>query len=810
MTVIFVGEMVNLVALLLVAIAFQEPAQISGIVQDENSQPVAGVEVVLRSSNLTRITERTTTDDLGKFRFDATPSGQYTLDFDRTGFFRLSGYSLDVRPGSNEIMVVLNHEYELRSDLDVLSTPHEIVPQQMRHEEQLAGYEIREDPVPSSHNLKNALPALPQVVQDSTGQLHVAGARAEDTLYTLDGFQINNPANGTFDVRVNVDSVREADMSTGRYGAQFANAGTGVLALQTDTGDDHRRFRITNFLPSLSLERGPHLGNWFPRVNFSGPLKKGRLWFSDGASTQHDFTLVHELTPGSDISQQWSGDNLLRGQYNLTPSQSLQGNFLYNGSKATRVGLNAFAPASTTVDIHAHRYFVSARDQIIINNGLIEIGVASDTNRADRLPQGSEAYLLTPAGPRGNYFESQVQKSARWQGLADATLSDRHWRGTHEFRFGFNIDRTRLDQASKRSPVDVQQLDSATVRQVTFLGNGSVSVSTRQSGSYAQDAWQMRRDLILQSSFRIDENDFIGKFTPQPRFVLNWIPGQHSSKFSIGWGLYYQPIYSSLIAQAHDQSRRDILIDIQQNSSQAILTSFRTGQDLRQPFFEMGSAEWQQQWNERTSSSVHLMQRTQHHGLSYEDASSDPLVRDMQLADRRKDRYDSAELMLRRSLRAGSDVMVDYTYSRARSNQVFNYSTADLVIAAQAGGRLPWDAPHRVISRGDFPTKIWALLFTYFAEYHTGFPFSAVNSRYVVVGIPNSDRYPAYFSLNVGAEKRFPFHRRQWAVRLSVINVTGYHSFNAVVNNVDAPNFHTFAGGQSRAFTFRLRLVGRS
>jgi hypothetical protein len=39
--------------------------------------------------------------------------------------------------------------------------------------------------------------------------------------------------------------------------------------------------------------------------------------------------------------------------------------------------------------------------------------------------------------------------------------------------------------------------------------------------------------------------------------------------------------------------------------------------------------------------------------------------------------------------------------------------------------------------------------------------------------------------------------------------LTGHGNPTAVVNNIDAPNFLTFAGGQRRAFTARLRLVGR-
>jgi hypothetical protein len=61
--------------------------------------------------------------------------------------------------------------------------------------------------------------------------------------------------------------------------------------------------------------------------------------------------------------------------------------------------------------------------------------------------------------------------------------------------------------------------------------------------------------------------------------------------------------------------------------------------------------------------------------------------------------------------------------------------------------------------------------------------------------------------MNLGLEKRFPFKGHEWAVRISGINITGHNNPDSVVNNVDAPNFLTYAGGQRRAFTFRLRLV---
>src|SRR5207302_7929612 len=122
------------------------------------------------------------------------------------------------------------------------------------------------------------------------------------------------------------------------------------------------------------------------------------------------------------------------------------------------------------------------------------------------------------------------------------------------------------------------------------------------------------------------------------------------------------------------------------------------------------------------------------------NVSTNPFREDLNLNNSRRDRYRSIELSLRRSLDDKGDVMIDYTYSRARSNKIFDYTLEDFVLTPQASGPLAWDAPHRLISRGALQTNLWKLLFSYFAEYHTGFPFSAVNSQYQLVATPNGFR----------------------------------------------------------------------
>src|SRR6266851_1588467 len=91
----------------------------------------------------------------------------------------------------------------------------------------------------------------------------------------------------------------------------------------------------------------------------------------------------------------------------------------------------------------------------------------------------------------------------------------------------------------------------------------------------------------------------------------------------------------------------------------------------------------------------------------------------------------------------------------------------------------------------------------------SGYPFSVVNLQQQLVGAPNSMRFPAYASVNVGLEKKFAFRGYLWAVRGEAVNALDRQNPDTVVNNIDAPNFGMFSGGQGRAFRGRLRLVGK-
>ena len=142
---------------------------------------------------------------------------------------------------------------------------------------------------------------------------------------------------------------------------------------------------------------------------------------------------------------------------------------------------------------------------------------------------------------------------------------------------------------------------------------------------------------------------------------------------------------------------------------------------------------------------------------------------------------------------------------RQRGNQ---YTVDNPVLAPQAGGPLPWDAPNRFLAWGWAPIeKKWFPGFLQpivgetdaqvLLDYHTGFPFSLADDTGNLVGLPESRRFPAFATLNFALERRFPFRGYLWAWRVGLINALDRSNPNVVNSDIDSPQFLTYQRGQA-------------
>jgi len=788
-----------------------EFAECAGVIVDENGVPIAAAKVMLQSG--TGPTFRTETDGAGRFLLRNLPAGDYKVEARKEGFFVLAGQTVTLRAGSNEVSLTLKHAEELHEQVQVTAAANQIDTQDTAQRETLTAREIRDIPVPNSHVLQQSLAAMPQVVQDNFGGLHIAGARSGETQYLLDGFEIGDPVNNTLGARFNVDATRAAEVQTGRIGAGYAHSGASVLNLETPDGDDKWRFGTTNPIPGIDIQQGVRLGDWYPRFTFSGPIQRGRFWFSDAISLQHTFTLVRELPHDSNTATAWAGDNLFRLQYNFSPKHILHGSFLYNRTQDQSLGLDPLNPESTTVDLHQQRSFVSLKDQIWLYDTLIELGVAADSEGLDFFPQGTAPYILLVNGTRGNFFERLHEHGTRVQGLFNVIAASRHWHGTHQVSMGANIAGLEFRQAATRGEIQALRADGTLVRQSTFAGPGSPQATNTQVGGYAQDNWSFTKRLVLQAGLRTDWDRFTQSAMLEPRLSGNLLPfGDDGAKLSLGWGIYNAPLNLSVIEQSLDQRQIDTFFDSTGTvpaGGPAISQFVLPASGLRQPRFTTTSAGWQQKIRRNTLVGLELLARNGYHGFVYVDQNPAQSGGTFLLQDSRKDRYRAATVTLRHIFSEDAEVYGAYTRSRARTNEVLNPGLGSIFFAAQQSAPLAWDAPNRLLTWGWTPTHIWKIQFSYFFEYRTGYPFSIVNLQQQLVGPPNSSRFPAYENLNLALERKFALRGYLWAARIEMVNALGHKNPNVVVNNIDAPNFGQLSGGQRRALTARVRFAGR-
>src|SRR5262249_48932218 len=101
-----------------------DPADCTGVVQDENGVPVAAAEVKLDDG--AGHSYRTQTDGAGRFTFRGLLPGDYKAEVGKKGFFLLAGQAVTLHAGNNELSLLLNHEQEIREQVQVTAPSNQI------------------------------------------------------------------------------------------------------------------------------------------------------------------------------------------------------------------------------------------------------------------------------------------------------------------------------------------------------------------------------------------------------------------------------------------------------------------------------------------------------------------------------------------------------------------------------------------------------------------------------------------------------------------------------------------------------------
>jgi hypothetical protein len=796
---------------------------VSGRVLDETGKAVAGARVEVRPDTGGAAVS-VTSDHSGNFEISLQEPGKYRIDAWREGFFRLSASHTDLREGANQVTLTLNHLQEFAESVDVVYSPPAIDPAETGERKELNTVEILTVPYPAPHDLRNALPMFQGVVKDNAGHLHVNGGETHQTNYTLDGFNISDPVTGRFEARLNIDSVRSLELQSSRFGADKGRASAGTVDVQTKMGDDRWRFGGTNFVPGVSAQGGLHINKWTPRLELSGPLARSRVWLYNGFDTFYDRDTIHGLPRGEDRTRALTSNNLTRVQANLTPSNIFTAGLLVNYFHARRAGLSFLNPAETTTN-RRHRFVMTTiRDQAYFARGaLVDFGFADSRMTTLQTPLGESVYEITPFGNSGNYYVHLDRHSNRQQWTANVFLPVVEAAGAHQLRLGVDFQRDSFRQETLRHDYRVLRTDFTMARHVTFEGDPFQRRRNFAGSHYILDQWTPRAGLVLEAGLRTEWDQVVRRVLWSPRVAAAWAPeALGGTKLAAGYGIFHDALSLGLLTRHQDQVSYSTFFERNGAPRRDPLKTafFLDERELRVPRYRSLSFSAERKLPFEFYGRAGYTQRTGDRSFTFVNPADSPEAPGyFFLRNCRNDSYRAFELALRRTF-GRFEWSAGYTRSSARTDAVVDYSLENPIFGPQAPGPFPWDAPHRFLMWGWAPVPKNVLPrwlagivretdAVYLVERRSGFPFSAVNEEGFLAGPPNSLRLPSYLSVNLHFERKFRALHYLWAWRFGFNNITNNGNPNTVNNNIDSPAFLAYGRGQSRAFTVRLRLVGR-
>src|ERR1700722_19271303 len=716
-------------------------------VVDEDGLPVSDAEVTLSTPGSSPL--HLQTDYAGRCAYTLKSDLPYQLRVQKPGFYQAFEDQTDAR--RQTIEVKLAHEQVVRQEVNVVSSTPGIDTEQTSDKTTFNTPEIVNIPYQTSRDIRNLLPFTPGVVQDGTGQIHIAGSETYATLDLLDGFDIRSPVSGELAMRVSADAVRSIDTETTRYPVNFGKATGGVVAFYTGMGDNKFRFNTTDFFPSFRQANGLRFDKFVPRFTVSGPIVRNRAWFFDGLELEYDNIYIQELPSNADTNHLSRGSNLAKAQVNVSPGNILSAGLLFNDYHSPYDGLSTLVPQDSTTRRDTIAWFPFLRDQYAFANGaLLQAGVGVVRFRDGYEPHGDRPYEITPALSQGSYFENAISHSEREQGTATLYLQPRHWEGRHDLEAGIDIDHIGFDESVFRSPVSYLRENGTLLRRSTFPAQTPFTRHNFETGAHFQDRWLAHPGLLIEPGLRFDWDEIIRRPLFSPRLAATWSPPgtDATTKLSAGIGLYYEHAQLQYLESALAGVRYDTYYaaDGVTPVTGPLETNFTVNDaSLKQTRAINWSVGIQQRLPGSIYAAANFLQKRTSDGFVYANHEGpSALSGTYLLTNARQDHYVSEEFEASRTFSNGYRLFAAYTHSSLRTNAALNYVPAVSLLGPQQSGPLGWDVPNRVISWGWLPLllpklkKSWD--FVYSLDWHTGFPFNAVNANQQVVGAAGSLR----------------------------------------------------------------------
>jgi Carboxypeptidase regulatory-like domain len=796
---------------------------------DSDHHPLADVRVELRRNG--NLFASADTDGTGNATLSQLSAGEAAVTASKPGFLTAQPSDITLTEASlANIELTMVRQPAHKEKVEVTAVQDSVAPS--AGTQSLPPETAKELPSRPA-TVTDALPLIPGVMRSPQGSLEISGRDEPHSGLIVNSADVTDPATGQFGQTVPIDRVEVLNVLQSPFLAEYGQFTAGLVAVETKRGGEKWKAELNDPLPDFRIRswRMHGIRDATPRLNFEGPLMKGKLYFSEGFDYELKNVSVITL-PFPENQKKTEGFNSFSQlDYIASATHLMTATVHFASERLNAPNMDFFNPLGTTPDARQQNITVTLADKRTIHHAdLLENTISFTDFTTATWPLGEKGLTLTPIGNTGNYFSQQNREAARGSWLSTYSLHPLSALGSHNLKAGSYVGKSREYAHVSDRPMNILNANGGVLETIRFTGGSAIHQSDTEFAFFVQDHWSVTRNLSVDLGMRTESQEVTEALRVAPRLGVAWKPlSKWGTTVRAGVGLFYDRVPLNVFGFANNPER---IITSYDGSGQILsgptFYSNVLGQvDARTPFvfhenqvgdFSPRSTTWSAEIEQPITSILKVR-------ASYmvNQSSGNVLLNPvppavgsanglMILTGNGDSRYHQLALTARLRLQGEKQQMFfSYVGSGARgdlngfSNFLGTYPVP-LVLSNQYGN-LPSNLPNRFLAWGllHFP---WKFQLAPIVEYRSGFPYAVTDAYQVYVGQPYSSHYPTFFSLDARISKDFQVNPK-YSVRFSVsgFNLTNHWNPDSVYSNTGAQEYGVFFGQHKRRFQADFEVI---
>ncbi len=641
---------------------------------------------------------------------------------------------------------------------------------------------------------RESLPLLPSVIRGPDGLMRLSGARPSESPMLLDGFDVTDPATGVTSISLAYEAVQGVEVLRDPMTTTYGSLMGALFKMETRAGDQ-KQIGLQGFIPRPRFQN-PGFGRIegaFPRFFFGGRSAGSRFRYFTAVEYNFERITVPDVTQGSGPNTVEKGGSVFgRFDIDVSPQQQLTIDALIFPSRTELQGLSVRRDELASPTISAVDTFVGVTSrQAFGNSTLLTLRAGALSHDSSIHQNGSGPARLTAAGWRDNWFARVTRTAVRYSLAAalEKTITTSH--GTHDFTASTGVRARRLTGSVSEDPVTVDNERGEVVRSVRFGPASSIAARDWPYEAAVRDLWRVNGRVQVDAGLRLDGIDRYGSLPSARGGVRYALDDAGVTVIKAGIGNFVGKIPLAVPAFAGYPVRTESVFD--EATGRTRIAVYQPMVDrLRLPNAFAMTLQIERQIRPGFDAQVGFTRRrsTRLTTLDVPDTGGPLVVR----SDGRST-YEELQVSARQVWPKNQQLFVSYVHSSARGelNDFMTLFTGFDQPLLQPGGmsRLSADARHRWLAWGTFNGPR-GFVVSPVVEWHSGFPYSVLDSRYFYLGEPDQASFPPFMAVDMIAYKTVTYRSRAADVGIQLFNLTNHKNPRDVYPVVGASRGGTF------------------